>query len=69
MNIRTSTEETKRIKEMASFYGMNVSEYVRYVLNEAMEDFYDEKAMKEAREDFKKHPETMTHDEFWKDLV
>ena len=48
---------------------MNVSEYVRYLIHEAAEDFYDTKAMREAQEDFEKHPETMTHDEFWKDLV
>lgn len=69
MNIRTTDEETRITKELAAFYGMNVSEFVRYLINEAAEDFYDTKAMKEAQKDFEKHPETMTHDEFWKGLV
>lgn len=69
MNIRVSEEEKKMYQEMAEFFGMNLSEFVRYTLNEAIEDYIDardaERLYKEYLEDGKK---ARPIEELWAEL-
>lgn len=58
ISIRLTEELEKQLKEVAKFEGKNVSDYVRQLICEKLEDIYDtktaEKAYKEFIDDSKK---------------
>ena len=68
MNIRISEQEIKLYKELAAFHNMNLSEYVRFVLREAAEDYIDAKDADDAYREHLENPEVISHEDFWKDL-
>lgn len=63
ISMRVNDKEKKLIQEFANFYGMSVSEYIRYIVMEKIEDEYDLKCAEEAHEEFLKDPVTYTLDE------
>ena len=67
ISIRMSETAENELKEIAKFEGMSVSEYVRTIINEKLEDLYDLKIGMNALEDYKKNPVTFTMDEVFKD--
>ena len=67
ISIRMNETAEKELKEIAKFEGMSVSEYVRTIINEKLEDLYDLKIGMNAMEEHKKNPVTFTMDEVFKD--
>lgn len=67
ISIRLNETAEKELKEIAKFEGLSVSEYVRTIINEKLEDLYDLKIGMNALEDYKKNPVTYTMDEVFKD--
>lgn len=61
--MRVSDNEKKLIQDFANFYGMNVSEYIRKIVLERIEDEYDLKAYEEAKAEFERNPKTYTLEE------
>lgn len=67
ISIRLNETAEKELKEIAKFEGLSVSEYVRTIINEKLEDLYDLKIGMNALEDYKKNPVNYTMDEVFKD--
>lgn len=67
ISIRMNEAAENELKEIAKFEGVSVSEYVRTIINEKLEDLYDLKIGMNALEDYKKNPVTFTMDEVFKD--
>ena len=67
ISIRLNETAEKELKEIAKFEGLSVSEYVRTIINEKLEDLYDLKIGMNALEDYKKNPVAYTMDEVFKD--
>lgn len=63
LSIRLNTQAEKELKEIAKFEGMSVSEYVRNIINEKLEDMYDIKLADEAYAKHMKDPVSYSHDE------
>lgn len=63
ISIRVSDSEKKLIQQFAELYGVSVSEYIRTIVMEKIEDEYDIKCAEEALEEFEKDPTTYTLDE------
>lgn len=58
ITIRVNEKEQELIKQFASLYGLNVSEYIRKVVMERIEDEFDLKAFEEAEAEFLANPKT-----------
>ncbi len=63
ISMRVSDKEKALIKQFADLYGMSVSEYIRTIVMEKIEDEYDIKCAEEALEEFEKDPTTYTLEE------
>lgn len=63
ITMRVSEKEQALIKEFAGLYGLNVSEYIRKVVMEHIEDEFDLKAYEQAEAEFLQNPKTFTLDE------
>ena len=48
LSIRLNPQAEKELKEIAKFEGVSVSDYVRKIINEKLEDMYDMKLAEEA---------------------
>ncbi len=68
ISMRVSDKEKALIKQFADLYGMSVSEYIRTIVMEKIEDEYDIKCAEEALKEFEKDPTTYTHEEVGKRL-
>lgn len=58
ITMRVNEKEQALIKEFAGLYGLNVSEYIRKVVMERIEDEFDLKAYEEAEAEFLQNPKT-----------
>ena len=58
ITMRVTEKEQALIKEFADLYGLNVSEYIRKVVMERIEDEFDLKAYEEAEAEYLKNPQT-----------
>ena len=67
ISIRMNDTAEKELKEIARFEGVSVSEYVRQIINEKLEELYDIKIGYQALESFKKNPVTYSMEEVFKD--
>lgn len=67
ISIRMNETAEKELKEIAKFEGLSVSEYVRKIINEKLEDIYDFQIGTKALEEFEKNPVTYTFEEVFKD--
>jgi uncharacterized protein (DUF1778 family) len=56
--MRVSDKERALIKQIAEFYGMNVSEYIRNAVMEKIEDEFDLLAYEQALQEFESNPIT-----------
>lgn len=63
ISMRVSDKEKKLIQEYAELYGMSVSEYIRNIVMEKIEDEYDLKCAEKAHEEFIKDSTTYTLEE------
>ena len=68
LSIRLNPEIEKQLKLVAEFEGVTVSEYVRRLIVEKMEDMYDLKIAEEAYEEYEKDPVTYSLEEVKKEL-
>ncbi|RHO29140.1 type II toxin-antitoxin system RelB family antitoxin [Amedibacterium intestinale] len=68
LSIRLNPQAEKELKEIAKFEGVSVSDYVRKIINEKLEDMYDMKLAEEAQMGYINNPETFSHDEVGKRL-
>ena len=68
ISVRLSPDVEKQLKDIAEFEGMNVSEFVRKILLEKMEEMYDIKVADAAYQEFKDDPEDYSFDEVVKEL-
>lgn len=68
VSIRLSDGELAAIKEYAAAYDMTVSECIRRAVLEQVETEYDLKVYAEAYAEFRKNPETYTHEQVKEEL-
>ena len=68
LSIRLNPEIEKQLKLVAKLEGVTVSEYVRRLIVEKMEDMYDLKIAEEAYEEYEKDPVTYSLEEVKKEL-
>lgn len=67
-SIRLNDEEEKLFKSYASFHGCSLGEALKTALLEKIEDEYDIALAKQAHEEHLKNPETISHEDFMKEL-
>ena len=58
LSMRVSDKERALIKQIAEFYGMTVSEYIRNAVMEKIEDEFDLLAYEQALQEFESNPIT-----------
>lgn len=58
ITMRVNEKEQELIKQFAGLYGLNVSEYIRKVVMERIEDEFDLNAFQEAESEFLANPKT-----------
>lgn len=63
ITLRATAEEKELIKSTASLEGKSVSEYIKSIILEKIEDDYDLKVGLAALEEFKKNPVTYSSEE------
>lgn len=63
ISMRVSEREKQLIKDFAELNGMSVSDYIKTVVMEKIEDEIDLKAYEEGMRDYRREPETYTLDE------
>lgn len=68
ISVRLNPDIEKELKDIAEFEGMNVSEFVRSIIIEKMEDMYDIKVADEAYQEFKENPEDYSFEEVMEKL-
>lgn len=68
LSIRLNSQAEQELKEYAEFEGLSVSEYVRNIINEKLEDLYDTKLAEEAYAEYEKNPVTYSLDEVMKEF-
>ena len=67
ISIRLNENVENQLKEVAEFEGVSVSDYVRNLINEKLEDMYDLKVAEEAHKDYvKSGKKTYSFDEVFK---
>ncbi len=67
ISVRLNDTSENELKMIAKFEGVSVSEYVRNIINEKLEDLYDLQIGTNALEQYNKNPVTFTMDEVFKD--
>ena len=63
LSIRLNKQTEEDLKKIAEFEGMTISEYVRKIINEKLEDVYDLKIGEEALFKYEKDQKTYSFDE------
>ena len=63
ISIRLSKQTEEDLKKIAEFEGMTISEYVRNIISEKLEDVYDLKIGEEALFEYEKDKKTYSFDE------
>lgn len=67
LSIRLSEDTEKSLKQIAKFEGLSISDYVRKIIEEKLEDAYDIKLAELALEEYEKSGKmTYTMDEVFK---
>lgn len=70
ISIRLNQELEKQLKEVAKFEGMSVSDYVRNLIIEKLEDYYDYKIAEEVSDKIKDKKEKLySHEEVFSKWV
>ncbi len=68
LSIRLNPQVEKELKEAAEFEGVSVSDYVRKIINEKLEDMYDIKLAEEAHDEYIHDAVSYSHEEVGKKL-
>ncbi|MBQ9266903.1 MAG: ribbon-helix-helix protein, CopG family [Clostridia bacterium] len=68
ISVRLNDEDTKLIKAYAKMNKITLSELLRNAIMEKIEDEYDLKSYKKAKEEYEKNPTTYSMDEMKKEL-
>jgi len=66
ISIRMNEASESALREFARFEGLSVSEYVRNLINEKLEEQYDLSIGQQALDAFNSNPVTYTMDEVFK---
>ena len=66
ISIRLSEKAEKQLKELAEFHGVTVSEFVRNIINEKLEDMYDIELAEQAYEEYLEDKTLISHEEVMK---
>ena len=67
ISIRLNENVENQLKEVAEFEGVSISDYVRNLINEKLEDMYDLKIAEEAHKNYvKSGKKTYSFDEVFK---
>lgn len=66
--IKLSPQVERELKELAKIQGVRVSEYVRVIIHEKLEDMFDLQVFNDALDEYKKDSTTYTLDEAEKEL-
>ena len=67
ISIRLNESVENQLKEVAEFEGVSISDYVRNLINEKLEDMYDLKVAEEAHKEYiKSGKKTYSFDEVFK---
>lgn len=67
ISIRLNENVENQLKEVAEFEGVSISDYVRNLINEKLEDTYDLKIAEEAHKEYiKSGKKTYSFDEVFK---
>ena len=67
ISIRLNENVENQLKEVAEFEGVSISDYVRNLINEKLEDMYDLKIAEEAHKEYiKSGKKTYSFDEVFK---
>lgn len=69
ISVRLNDASENELKMIAKFEGVSVSEYVRNIINEKLEDLYDLQIGTNALEQYNRNPVTFTMDEVFKDQL
>ena len=67
LTLRISEREKELIEKYAKFEGKSISEYIRNLFYEKLEDIEDQKFIEEYEKN-KGNEEFISHEEFWKSL-
>lgn len=67
ISIRFNKKTENALKEIAKLEGISVSEYVRRIINEKLEDLYDLKIGQNILIEYNNNPVAYTMDEVFKD--
>lgn len=71
ISVRIPDNVYKYAEQFAKFEGVTLSNYIRHLISEQIEDFEDTKMVRQLEEDMIEHPEDyqedklLTHDEVW----
>lgn len=68
ISIRLSPQVEKELRDIAEFEGVSVSDYIRNLIYEKMEDDYDIKIADISYKEYLENPKTYSLDEIKKDL-
>ena len=68
ISLRLSDEDARLIKQNAEFKKLSVSELIRQVMIERIEEEFDLKAYESAVKEYRENPETFSHEEVRKML-
>ncbi|MDO5562744.1 MAG: DUF6290 family protein [Synergistaceae bacterium] len=63
ISLRLNDEDTTLFKKYAEIHGMSISELIRQSVLERIEDEYDLKAYEKAMAEYRKNPETYSHED------
>ena len=67
ISIRLNKNVENQLKEVAEFEGVSISDYVRNLINEKLEEMYDLKVAEEAHKEYiKSGKKTYSFDEVFK---
>ena len=71
ISVRIPDNEYKYAEQFAKFDGLSMSEYVRRLIEERIEDYEDLKAIEEYERDLKNNPnqKLYTHEEVWEEIL
>ena len=69
ISVRVPDNEYKYVEEFAKFKGINLSEYIRVLIEKQIENFEDEQMVKEVVEDMLKNPKDYENGMLFEDFI
>lgn len=69
ISVRIPDNEYKYVEQFAKFNGINLSEYLRTLIKEKIEDFEDMQMVKEVEKDMIENPEDYKNGMLFEDFI